>query len=311
MVIPRLWVGMCLRQVGAEDGSVVGRVSAQLLAILKLYVFFLSTYGGSSSFAIGKIITKTSNRLVCLRGIKVSGIIALSSVGLTPNKGFGFARGHPRCPSFCHLHLGGRLVGFTISSARAVSFITSTNAFTASCSIRKSRGSGTVGTVALTRLSTGRTVDHLQGRCRSGVVSSAACHVGILTTTSTCGRITQGCVCSTPVSATTCFTLFRRVSNLLFFSLCSEGSIGTCKTITADCGRACPRDPHSGRLCGLALRSVGILHTRHPISCDGIRAGRVSFLSVRLPSIQNRIMGLSAITPNGIILVGFATCRAR
>lgn len=283
-------------------------VGGGMCFLLTLLLVKLDTYSGTPGFGIRNRVGNTRSGVLCLRTSKLSNVMTLSSTGLNDDKDFDFTRGHPRSPRFCHLHLSGGIVGFTMSSARAMSIGTRVGSFTATCHVRNSRGGLGVGRLILLRTSLRGGISGLN---RGHGVPTNVTRSDLLTVMGGCGGgIGQRCVFTTPGVPCTCFTLFRSLGKCVVFSPLAGGrSIGYFTTITADLGGTCPRTSHSHGLCGVIVGKVGGAHAPHRRAVRVPRSGvgRTDVVSVRLGSLGNGAHDLASLG-NGIILVSFAMC---
>lgn len=279
---------------------------------MTLITLTLDSYGSSPGFGMGKSISKTSKGVLCLRTSKLRKVIPLSSVGLGKSNSFDFGRLHPRSPRFCHLQIRSGMVGFSISSARAIDVRTPCASFSATCAIRKSRGSTGVGRLALGRIHLRGSMSTLMGTTRTRRLNGSIFRSDLTILLGGCGSsIGVGCVFTTPGATSTCFTLFRGLGGCVVFSPLGGGSsVGYFNTITADLGGACPRTIHSGGLCGVIVGNVGGAHAPRRGAVRVPRRGvtRANIVSVTLESVGNGVHGLASLG-NGIILLSFAICR--
>lgn len=257
-------------------------------------------------------ISNTSNGVLCLRTSTLRNVIPLSSMGLRKSNSFRFGRMHPISPRFCHLQMSSGIVGFSMSSARAILMGTPCASFTATCAIRNSPGDSGVGSLALGRVGLRSGIGTLLRSIRTRGVNTSIFRSDLTSLLGGCGsRIGVDCVFTTPGATTTCFTLFRGLGGCLVFSPLGGGrSVGYFTTITADLGGCCPSTSHSGGLCGVIVGKVGGAHAprRGIIRVPRRTVSRANVVSVGLHSVGNGAHGLDRLG-NGTIVISFAICR--
>lgn len=297
---------MCLRLMGGAQS--VGGV-----AFITLTTLAVATYDSNPGFRIGKSVSKTSKGVLCLRTSNLRKVTTLSSIGLGKRKTFDFGRPHPRSPRFCHLQVSSGIVGFSISSVRALRVGTPCMSFSATCAVRNSKGDGGVGRLALGRVTLRGGISSLLTALHGGGVDRSVFRSDLTALLGGCGRsIGMGCVFTTPGATTTCFTLFRGLGGCLVFSPLGGGSsIGYFTTMTADLGGACPSTMHSGGLCGVIVGNVGGAHRPRTGTLRVPRRGvmRANVVSVTLHSVRKGIHGLASLG-NGIMLLSFSMFRS-